>query len=531
MTDAPHTSPHAPHASNGPGGHDGREQLDRFFDWIRSSGVHRGQDRWLAGVCGAVARRTGLDPLIVRGIAIVVAILGGPLLFAYAVGWAFLPDSGGRIHAQQLIRGVFDPAMVAIIALFTLTFVPFARGLWWQGAPLGWGMPDWLETTLTVGWSIAVVIGLIWLVMFLARRRPGAGTGYQAGGYEGYGTAKAAGSAGHAGTTGNAHAAGFAGAGSAGTGSAGTAAADTARFARTTAGATYAAAGVDNAAPASVDPASPDAPTLPFRPAASASSATATGPGGADPLGTPGGYGGSWQEQNRAWREQRRAWQAAARHWHYHRHPGAGFTAIVLGIALSAGAVAAAVVTAVVSAGAWSAAAVVVGIAVTLGVLALGIIVSGIRGRDSGAMGGFAFLAVVALLVFGVFPTGTQFVPFGAPNWTVGSAAADEAPGYAVIAGQPTIDLTSLGEGDGFRTIDVWLGFGQTELILPTDRSVRVETNAVIGGVDYGDGSTADRGGMFFHGSRIIDSPSSNPAVQIRVWSLVGQVEIVPSNR
>jgi phage shock protein PspC (stress-responsive transcriptional regulator) len=515
MTDAPHTSQHQPHTSNGGAGHDGREQLERFFDWIRSSGVRRGDDRWLAGVCGAIAGRTGLDPKIVRGVAIVIAILGGPALFAYAVGWAFLPDSAGRIHAEQLIRGVFDPAMVAIIALFVFTFVPITRGLWWEGAPLGWGMPDWLQTTLAVGWSIAVAIGVVWLVVFLLRRQSAQSSGYESG-YRGYG-AGGYGASGYGGY-GADYAAGTAN-------SAGTASSvSPASFASTAAGATDAASGVDDAATASVDANSADAPTLPFPPAAPASGTTAAP---SDPLGAQ--YGGSWQEQNRAWREQRRAWQAAQRQWHHHRHPGAGFTAIVLGIALAAGAVTAAVV----SAGVWSPGALVVGIAFLLGVLALGIIASGIRGRDSGAMGGFAFLAAVALLVLGVFPAGTQFVPFGAPSWTVDSAADDNTPGYAVIAGQPTIDLTSLGDGSGssLRTIDVWLGFGQTELILPTDRTVQVETNAVIGGVDYGDNSTADRGGMFFHGSRIIDGSSTHPNARVRVWSLVGQVEIVSNNR
>jgi phage shock protein PspC (stress-responsive transcriptional regulator) len=469
MTDAPHTSQHQPHASNGGAGHDGREQLERFFDWIRSSGVRRGDDRWLAGVCGAVAGRTGLDPLIVRGIAVVVAILGGPALFAYAIGWAFLPDSEGRIHAEQLVRGVFDPAMVAIITLFVFTFVPFTRGLWWEGAPLGWGMPGWLQTTLAVGWTIAVAIGAVWLVVFLLRRQS-----IQSGGGEsGY--------------------------------------------------------RVGNAAAAPADPATPgahNAPTLPYAAGVSATP-TPTQPIVGAPGSAPQQPDRAWWDHDRAWRDQQREWHQAQERYR-RRHPGAGYTAIVLGIGLAAGAVTAAVY----SGGAWSPATLLVGLAVTLGVLALGIIVSGIRGRDSGTMGGFAFLAAVGLLVLGVFPAGTQFVPFGAPNWTVVTRAADHVPGYAVIAGNPTVDLSELDTAGGqSRTIDVWLGFGQTELILPADRPVRIETNTIIGGVDYGSTSAADHGGVFFHDSHTVNGAGKYPAVQIRIWSLVGQLEIVTGNR
>ncbi len=169
MTEAPHSYTRPP---QNPGGNDGQQQLTRFFDWIRSTGFVRGDERWFAGVCGAVARRTGLDPLIVRGIAVVLAILGGPVLFAYAVGWALLPNVRGRIHAEQLFRGVFEPAMVGILALLVLTVVPFTRGVWWEGAPLWWGMPEWLATTLAVGWGIAVSVGIVWLIVFLVRRSP-----------------------------------------------------------------------------------------------------------------------------------------------------------------------------------------------------------------------------------------------------------------------------------------------------------------------------------------------------------------------
>jgi hypothetical protein len=184
----------------------------------------------------------------------------------------------------------------------------------------------------------------------------------------------------------------------------------------------------------------------------------------------------------------------------------------------------------VYAAGTWSTAALVIGLAFTLGGLALGIIVSGIRGRDSGAMGGFAFLAAAMLVVIGVFPEGARFFPIGAPTWTVSPSST--ASGYAVLAGRPTIDLSPLDtaeettEASATHTVDVWLGFGVTELVLPANQPVAVEAHALIGGVDY-PGTADDDGGLFFHDTRTFngDGDASGAVIQVRVWSFFGQVD------
>jgi phage shock protein PspC (stress-responsive transcriptional regulator) len=404
MSDQPQspTSPIGPtDTATPPAGPGAPSGTARFFDAIRSTGIVRGSDRWFAGVCGGLAHRAGLNPTLVRVVAIVLAILGGPVLFVYAVGWALLPDQTGRIHAEQALRGVFEPVMIGIVVVLAISFASSSRDLWWQNPPAG--LPAWLAATLAVGWSIGVTIGIIWLVVFLARRTSAPPSTYR-------------------------------------------------RW----------------------DPATDAATPAPAS----------------------------------AWRDRR---------------PGAGFTAIVLGLALLAGAISAGVW----SAGVWSDAALLVGLAVALGVLALGIIVCGIRGREGGALGGLAFLTAVALLVLGVFPTGTQFFPLGAPVWTVGPVAASAPPGYVVLAGKSTIDLSGLDDGHGAeaRTIDVWMGLGVTELVLPTGRPVRVEAHAMIGGIDYS--GADDRGGIFFQDSRTFNGSDARVVPRIRVWTFIGQVTIV----
>ena len=96
---------------------------NRFFAWMRDRGIPR-RGGWIGGVCAGLAARMGVDPLIVRGIFVVAAVLGFPALFIYVAAWALMPDEEGRIQLEQLFRGRFDPAMIAIGIGLLLSLVP-----------------------------------------------------------------------------------------------------------------------------------------------------------------------------------------------------------------------------------------------------------------------------------------------------------------------------------------------------------------------------------------------------------------------
>jgi phage shock protein C len=50
-------------------------------------------DRWIAGVCGGVAARTGIDVNIVRVLAVLLAVFGHLVgLIAYLACWALVPE-------------------------------------------------------------------------------------------------------------------------------------------------------------------------------------------------------------------------------------------------------------------------------------------------------------------------------------------------------------------------------------------------------------------------------------------------------
>ena len=55
--------------------------------------VRTRDDRWIAGVCGGVARYTGLDPTLVRLLTVVLTVLGlGSVVGAYLVAWVLMPE-------------------------------------------------------------------------------------------------------------------------------------------------------------------------------------------------------------------------------------------------------------------------------------------------------------------------------------------------------------------------------------------------------------------------------------------------------
>jgi phage shock protein PspC (stress-responsive transcriptional regulator) len=136
---------------------------------MRGLGLVRG-DAWIGGVCGGIAARLGIDPLIVRGIAVVIALLGGPAFLAYAAAWALLPDREGRIHLERLIRGTFDAATVGIIIVAVLAFLPITQGVWWAGSQF-WADSSFAGGAGRVAWTIVLLAAIVGFIIWVGRRR------------------------------------------------------------------------------------------------------------------------------------------------------------------------------------------------------------------------------------------------------------------------------------------------------------------------------------------------------------------------
>jgi phage shock protein PspC (stress-responsive transcriptional regulator) len=73
-------------------------------------------DRVVAGVCGGLARFTGIDPVVFRVVVAVAAVLGGSGVLAYLVAWLVIPKDDEPSHAQSFVerRGRDLPRWLAI---------------------------------------------------------------------------------------------------------------------------------------------------------------------------------------------------------------------------------------------------------------------------------------------------------------------------------------------------------------------------------------------------------------------------------
>ena len=102
----PNANPYQPQPQPGP---QKNKTSRRFFTWVRSSGLVRGDDRWIGGVCSGIALRLGWSPTLVRALVIVCTLFFGFGAALYALGWFLIPDvRDGHILAEDLIAGQWD---------------------------------------------------------------------------------------------------------------------------------------------------------------------------------------------------------------------------------------------------------------------------------------------------------------------------------------------------------------------------------------------------------------------------------------
>ncbi|WP_434993390.1 PspC domain-containing protein [Arthrobacter sp. Ld5] len=127
-----------------------------FFRWVRGLGITRAPDRWVGGVAGGVARRTGMDIALVRGLIVILAVFGGIGVLLYGLAWALLPEPDGRIHLEQAGRGSWTSGLTGAAAFVAIGFwrpnLPFLGGD-------GTGALLW-----TLFWIGAVVLFVYWII-------------------------------------------------------------------------------------------------------------------------------------------------------------------------------------------------------------------------------------------------------------------------------------------------------------------------------------------------------------------------------
>lgn len=136
--------------------------LDGFFAWLRGTGIRRDTDnKWLAGVCSGMARRLGVDPVLLRGGLLLLIVFGGFGLLLYLIAWALLPGPDGDILAEKGVRHGDARAIMLLVAIgigvlgelsdrtwLWTVLLPIGLFVWWtlrsrgRSSGVPWGHPS-----------------------------------------------------------------------------------------------------------------------------------------------------------------------------------------------------------------------------------------------------------------------------------------------------------------------------------------------------------------------------------------------------
>lgn len=397
-----------------------------FFAWLRTLGIER-RTGWLGGVCAGLAHRTGVDVVLVRGIVVVLACIGAPVVLLYAIAWALLPDEQGGIHVQELIRGRVTRALPGILAMFLVSFLPVAQGVWSAGA-LYWGDVGWDGAVARAAVTGIVLIGAAVLVVWLARRTTGAPVA---------------------------------------------ATAPEGSRAESAAAPVVAAA----AAPAAARPVAPEPGEEPQRPVDASD----------EELAEWRRQQEEWKRQRADWAAEQRRTQREQRQAEAHAraleaahaaqerarirrlaHPraGAGAVFLVLGLGVVAAAVATLLASQARGMAGIAGAAWIIGAATLVLVLGLGTVVVALCRRRSGAL---AFLSMIAVLLLAV----SLVVPSDRRLLFPGGSDIREPGRYAQVAGSVFINVEhTVGSP---RVIDLWHWDGSLDVYLQEGATVRID--------------------------------------------------------
>ena len=436
-----------------------------FFRWVRGLGTTRSSDRWIGGVAGGIAARLGVDPLLVRGVFFVAAMLGGAGFVLYGLAWALLPEPDGRIHVQQLLRGHFDSAIVGS-ALFVIAGIGPSNAI---DAP--WGDGAFWGALRGIGWLVTIGL-LIWL--FTSRRTEMTGW-WKNVAAQGTVTQDPAGpgaaggpAAGPAGTPGASGASGASGA--------------TGPSAPGTVG--------PHSSGAIVDPSAVPNP-LAVPPASSAWGSPATFSATSASVGDTTqdqGFGANATASSAVVMTKPKPAKVKP------TGPGRRTIAVVIGLSILAVAgVLLATRTGLIEAD-WKPLA----FSAVLVIIGLGIVISGLRGRTSGTLGFLAIVTAITLTSSGVLP----------PDWTVSYSVgdrdyawterADAATGVDLGAGNATVDLTSVPLTSEPLTVPIHVGAGEVTVILPDDAAVLTTVDVRAGEITWeADGEVSEVSGSW----------------------------------
>ena len=457
-----------------------------FFDWLRGLRIVRGDDRWFAGVAGGIAARAGIDPIIVRGLFVVLALVGGAAVLLYIAGWLLLPDRSGRIHVEEIIRGRAGTGVIVTAVIFAaLAVIPVLLSFVAPVAVFNWniwgaiGVPEWVSATAAwLSWAAIIVLALIWLRRTLVARGnerradrggqgtttpdPSTGTAPQAQGESGATEADL--------TPAAPGGRGFASAASAN---------DTASFEserqsepepRPDQGSAIGARAGYAPDPRLGAYAAPAAGYSERAESASEQSAEQAADQAASWGRRAGEKATEWAE---AATQHADEWSARYAERQEATKLGSAHTIVTIALALIA-----AGTTAAWASGPAMTEPLVPALIAAVCVLALSLILAGIRGKRTGLVGFLAACGVVALIATALLPAGSRFQPFGH------LVTSGESAGVVALAGNVSVDLREDRAPSGTPDVTAWLLAGNVTVLLPEDEPTVVDVRVLAGRVE-----------------------------------------------
>ncbi|MER2134122.1 MAG: PspC domain-containing protein [Arthrobacter sp.] len=458
-----------------------------FFAWIRQLGIRRSSDRWIGGVAGGISRRTGLDPVLVRGIVIVLSIFGIGIVL-YGVAWALLPEPDGRIHLEEAVRGSWTSGMTGALVFTVL-------GLSGPGISF-WANDGWLGSVFWgLFWVAAVVLGIYWLTTRKNGKDPAAPN--RTGGPSTY-AAPGQAAPNHFPADQGSDAPGQQGWPSAGTH--GGAAGPAGKAPDQPGGA------VPGPAPAGYP--GPDAPTMPL-------SFGTPGPGASSQAKAPTrDFNGLYVQFPPPGKEPKPV----------SFHPPASWVALICGFALlAAGVLLALDYTGIYETGSPA----TVALAAAGVVLGLGIVGLGAAGRSSGLAGGLGVLTLIAALLFNGSVAYRNLVVANQSNWSV-SQSGNASEGYSVAAADGNLDLRGLADdlSDGDVTVPVSVAAGDLTILVPDDAPVSVYSEMALGNVELQHGGRYTSSGGLWVGpqERILNPDARGNRIIIEIKGVASNV-------
>lgn len=453
------------------------QESAKFFQWIRGLGLQRGRDRWMGGVCSGLADRWGIDPVIVRGLAVVLTLFFGIGMLAYGVAWALLPEPDGRIHVEEVARGRWTSGMTGAGLLTLLGLAGQGQGIFFDGNN-GWFF-----------WPLFWIAAVAGLIYWLANRDKPKGSGTQPG------------RQGHPGTTGQ----------TGNTGGAGTPAPSW--HGHTWESGAYGGYGAADA---------PAGYGTTDTPGAGAAAGAPTAPLPAPAMAAAG--------------QTPHVQQPFAPNPHMYvktapRPPkprlGAPASLLVLGLAAVVGALVLILdATNIIDLGGYQAGMAAAAAAITTG---LGIIAAGLAGRTAGGLGTFSviFLIFAGLLSL-PYGNHAEFTAFNHTDWAPATSTAAET-GRTVVMGNATFDLTQLDDAAPLAA-DVQIPLksvaSNITVKVPTDIPVTVRSEFVAVSLSI-DGKN-DGGVLTQDSTRDINPDATGNGLVITLEGVASNINIVP---